>query len=185
MRPVRPVLLALLLLAGCRPPAQGDIYLAPRVPFRLCAPEAEPDFFANQEVDFLLPGGRREMLLAAVENKGGVLSLVVSTPLGQTLFTVRLQGGAATVDARVPLPGRLDPRLLPALVQFSLWPAEVLRAGLAPGLRLEQDGARRTLLRKDQVVWTVLREGQGPAYSAITLENPGMGITLRIRALEE
>lgn len=186
MRPARPVLLLLLLLlAGCRPPAGGDIYLAPRVPFRLCPPEAEPDFFATQEVDFLLPGGRREMLLAAVENKAGVLSLVVSTPMGQTLFTVRVQSGTATVDARVPLPGQLDPRLLPALVQFSLWPEQVLRAGLAPGLRLEQDGARRTLLRKDKVVWTVLREGEGPAYSGLTLKNPGLGITLRIRALEE
>ena len=155
------------------------------MPFRLCPPEAEPDFFATQQVEFTLPGGHRELLLAAVENKGGVLSMVASTPMGQTLFTIRVQSGTATVDARVPLPAQLDPRLLPALVQFSLWPEEVLRAGLAPGVRLEQDGARRTLLRKGKVVWTVLREGEGPAYAGLTLENPAQGVTLRIRSLEE
>jgi len=185
MRSARPVLLLLLLLlAGCRPPV-GTVYLARGVPFRLCPPEAEADFFATQEVDFTLPGGRRELLLAAVENRGGVLSMVVSTPMGQTLFTVRVQSGAAAVDARVPLPAQLDPRLLPALVQFALWPEPVLRAGLAPGIRLEQDGARRTLLRKDKVVWTVLREGEGPLYRGLTLESPDLGITLRIRALDE
>lgn len=186
MKPFRPLtLLILLLLPGCRRPDPADIFVAPGVPFRLCAPEAAPDFFVTQEVLFGFPGGRRETLLATVENRGGALNLVASTPMGQTLFVVQVRDGAVTVDARVPLPGRLDPRVLPALVQFALWPAEAVRAGLRPGLRLEEDGPRRTLLRKAQVVWTVTREGAGPPYLSLFLEQPGLGLTLRIRTLEE
>jgi hypothetical protein len=177
-------LLLLLLLSGCGRPTSADLYVAPGVPFRLCRPEAEPDFFATQEVRFGLPGGRRELIIMAIENRGGVLNLVASTPMGQTLFSVRARAGAVTVDARVPLPGSLDPRLLPALVQFALWPAEAVAAGLGPGLRFEQDGNRRSILRHGQVVWTVTREGEPPAFASLVLENPAQGVTLHIRTLE-
>ncbi len=187
MKPLGPplLLLCLLLLAGCRRPDPAQVRLAPRVSFRLCPPEAAPDFFANQEVVFGARGGHQEILLATIENRGGVLNLVASTPLGQTLFIVRVQSGTVTVDARVPLPDRLDPRLLPALVQFALWPAEAVRAGLDPGTRLEQDGPRRTLWRRGKVVWTVTREGEAPPFRSLLLEHPGLGLTLRIRTLDE
>jgi hypothetical protein len=179
------LLLLALLASGCRPPAADVVHLAPGTPFRLCPPEAAPDFFANQEVVFGTRAGRQEILLATIENRAGVLNLVASTPLGQTLFIVRVQSGAVTVDARVPLPDRLDPRLLPALVQFALWPAEAVRAGLDPGTRLEQDGPRRTLWRRGKVVWTVTREGEAPPFRSLLLEHPGLGLTLRIRTLDE
>ena len=186
MNLLRPLaLLILLLLPGCRRPDPADIFVAPGVPFRLCAPEAAPDFFVTQEVRFGLPGGRRETLLATVENRAGGLNLVASTPMGQTLFIVKVAGGAGAVDARVPLPGRLDPRVLPALVQFALWPVEAVRANLRPGIRLEEDGAKRTLLRNDKVVWTVAREGAEPPYTHLFLEHPGLGLSLDIRTLEE
>jgi hypothetical protein len=187
MRFPRPLLILLLplLLAGCRRPDPGAVQLARSVPFRLCPPQSAPDFFANQEVLFSGLGGSQETLLTAVENRAGALSLVASTPLGQTLFVVRVQSGAVTVDARAPLPGRFDPRMLPALVQFALWPLEAVRAGLGPGVTCAEDGARRTLLRKGQVVWRVTRTGPAPPFQSLLLENPGMGLTLRIRTLEE
>jgi hypothetical protein len=185
MRKPLTLLLLLFLFLGCRRPDSGAVQLAWGVPFRLCPPESAPDFFVNQEVLFSLPGGGRETLLAAVENRGGALSLVASSPLGQTLFIVRMKSGAVTVDARVPLPGRFDPRLLPALVQFALWPLEAVRTGLGPGGVCVDDGPRRTLLRKGKVVWTVLRVGPAPPYQTLVLEDPGMGVTLRIRTLDE
>ena len=132
--------LALLLplaLAGCRRPAAvraapkpAVVYVAPGVPFRLCPPESGPDLAVTQEVVFTFPDGRRETTLATLQNRGGVFDLVASTPLGQTLFVIRLQGGQALVDARIKVPGDLDPRVLPALVQVALWPAEAVRAAL-------------------------------------------------------
>jgi hypothetical protein len=171
MRAFRPLALLLpLLLAGCRGPADTGVHLAPGVTFRLCLPETGPDLFATQEMVMTFPGGRQETAIAAIENRGGVMSLVVSTPLGQTLFVVQDRGGAVTVDTRVPLPAGLDPRALAALVQFTLW----------PGLQLELDGARRTLLCRGRVVWTVNRKGE-----AMVLENPALGLTVRVRTLED
>jgi len=185
MRSPLTLLLLPLLIVGCRRPDPGAVRLARGVPFRLCPPESAPDFFADQEVLFSRPDGGRETLLTAVENRGGALSLVASTPLGQTLFIVRVQSGAVTVDARVPLPDRLDPKLLPALVQFALWPLEAVRAGLGADVTCVEDGARRTLLRQGRVVWSVSRTGTAPPFQSLLLENPGMGLTLRIRTLEE
>ena len=186
MKVPRPLtFLLLLLLAGCRPFGGGAIRLAPGVPFRLCPPEAAPDFFANQELSFSFADGRRETLLAALENRGGVLSLVASTPLGQTLFVVQVKAGVATVDARVPLPSRLDPRALPALVQFALWPVSAVRASLGPGLACTEDGARRSLLRRGRVVWSATRTGDTPPFQTLVLECPGLGLTVRIRTLDE
>jgi hypothetical protein len=178
-------LLLPLLLAGCRQPAATQVYVAPGVPFRLRPPEAGPEFYALQEVIFTLPGGRQETAVAAIENRGGVLSMVASTPVGQTLFSIRLQGSAVALDLRVGIPGDLDPRVLPALVEFALWPAAAVEKGLGPGIRFRDQGDLRELLRKDKVVWSVLREGDPPAYRRLTLENPALGLRVQIRTLEE
>jgi hypothetical protein len=179
------LLLPALLALGCRAPRTATVQVAPGVPFQLCLPEAGPDFFANQEVRFRFPGGRQETVMAAIENRGGRLNLVASSPMGQTLFVVRMKGAEVAVDTRIPIPGDLDPRVLPALVQFSLWPEEALRPALGQGIRLESDGARRTLLRKGRPVWTVLREGEAPPYRSLLLENPALGMSVQITTLED
>jgi hypothetical protein len=178
-------LLPVLLALSCRPPQTASVLVAPGVPFRLCRPETGPEFFANQEVRFSFPGGRQEVVMAAIENRGGRLNLVASSPMGQTLFEVRVQGSEARVDARIPIPGDLDPRVLPALVEFALWPEEALRPALGEGVRLEADGPRRALVRKGRPVWTVLREGEAPPYRTMLLENPALGMSVRIRTLED
>ena len=179
------LLLLPLLLAGCRAPETTTVQVAPGVPFRLCPPEAGPDFFANQEVVFQFPGGRQETVMAAIENRGGGLSLVASSAMGQTLFIVRVKGTAVTVDTRIPIPGDLDPRVLPALVEFTLWPVEALRAGLGAGIALTAEGDRRTLTRRGKVVWTVVREGAAPPFRSMVLDNPALGMSVRIRTLED
>jgi hypothetical protein len=161
------------------------VLVAPGVPFQLCPPEDGPDLFVTQEVVFHLPGGRRETALAVIENGGGTLNLVASTPMGQTLFVVRVHGTAATVDARVALPEGLDPRVLVALVEFALWPAEAVGRNLAAGIRFEQDGGRRTLLRNGKVVWTVTRDGEAPPYDRLMLLNPALGLGVDIRTVRE
>jgi hypothetical protein len=179
----RLLLLLPLLLAGCRGP---DVYLAPGVPFRILAAEEGPELFASQEVLFRLPDGRQETALAALENKGGRLSLVASTPMGQTLLVVTVTGSDAKADARIPIPGDLDPRTLAALVQLCLWPADAVRKGLTnPATSLEEAGATRTLLRKGKPVWIITREGEAPPYRRVVLENPSMRLRVQIRTLEE
>ena len=185
MRSAFRFLLPALLALACQAPQTATVQVAPGVPFRLCRPEAGPEFFANQEVQFRFPGGRQETVMAAIENRGGSLNLVASSPMGQTLFEVRVHGTEVRVDTRIPIPGDLDPRVLPALVEFALWPEEALRPGLGEGIRLEADGARRALLRKGRPVWTVVREGDAPPFRTLVLENPALGMSVRIRTLED
>jgi hypothetical protein len=173
-----------LLLPACGARSGPEVYLAPGVPFLLRPPEDGPELFATQEVLFRMPGDRQETALAALENHAGVLTLVASTPMGQTLLTVRLQGPASTVDARIPIPGDLDPRALAGLVQFSLWPAASLRRGLTdPATEIQEQDATRTLLKKGRIIWTATREGAAPPYREVLLANPALQLSVRIRTL--
>jgi hypothetical protein len=185
MKPPLALLFALALaLAGCRPPAD-QVRMAPGAAFRLCPPEQGPRLQVTQEVTFRLPDGRREVALAVVENGDRGLSLVASTPLGQTLYVVRMRGSQVAVDARMALPAGLDPRLFAALVQFCLWPEAAVRAGLGPGMRLVQAGPVRTLLRDDAVLWRVTRDGDAPPFRTLELESPSLGVSVQVRTLEQ
>lgn len=173
------------LLVGCRPPHATEVYLAPGVPFRFCPPQEAAPIFLTQEVVFRLPGGAEEIAQATLENRDGVFTMVASTPMGQTLFVVQVKGTGVTVDARIPIPGDLDPRVLPALVQFSIWPVEAVRRGLGPDTQLVEEGPRRSLVRKGKTVWVVTRTGEDWPPKNLLLENPGLHLSARIRTLDE
>ena len=98
----RAALVLIPLLLGCGSPENPEVYIAPGVPFRLCAPREGPDMFITQEVVFRLPGGGEETALAALENRNGHFNVVASTPMGQTLFTVQLPGRQGWRSGRPP-----------------------------------------------------------------------------------
>lgn len=184
----RPGLLCLAMLAGlfgCRPPASGPLYLDRGVPFALREPGAGPAFFSTQEVRFFMADGSQETLVTTVENDASRLSIVASTPMGQTLFTVQVQGGQVAVDKRIPLPQVFDPRLLPALIQLANWPLDEVRKGLDAGATLEETGGVRTLRRKGRISLTLQREGAAPPYSKVTLELPAASLRAVITTLED
>jgi hypothetical protein len=170
---------ALPLFVGCRAPGGPEVYLAPGIPFRLRPPREGPALFVTQEVVFRLPGGAEETAIAVLENRGGTFSVVASSPMGQTLFVVQVKGPDVTVDTRIPIPGDLDPRVLPGLVQLVLWPAAAVREGLGPGVELREEGTRRSLVRKGKTVWTADRNG-----ALLVLDNPGLHLRVQIRTLE-
>jgi len=178
-------LIGLLLAGGCKPPTDGPLWLGRGVPFVLRGPAEGPKFFASQEVLFHLPNGQEEQLVTSVENDGSRLSIVASTPMGLTLFTLQLQQGAVTLDKRVPLPRLFDPRLLPALIQLSDWPLEDLRKGLRPDATLEDEGQVRVLRRKGKTILTLKREGDAPPYRKTFLEIPSVSISAVITTLED
>lgn len=177
-RPLASVLCVAGLLVACRPP--DGVRLGWGSTFRLCAPASGPTLFETQAVEVRLHDGRVERMLTTVENGPERLSVVVSTLLGQTVFTATLEGGRTTVDTRLPLPGTLDPRLLLAAVQLAQWPADALRAGLDPSLTLREEGPTRTLLRKGAVLLVLRRSG-----TVVDLDLPTYGIQVRITPLEE
>jgi len=136
-------------------------------------------------VVFQLPGGREEILVASLENDADHMSIVASSPMGQTLFTLQLRQGTVTLDARVPLPKEFDPRLLPALIQFANWPLDDVRQGLEVDAHLQEENQVRTLSRKGRTVLTLRREGPAPPYRRIILEIPSASIRAVITTLED
>ena len=177
--------IGLLLLAGCRNPGSGPLMLGRGVPFVLRAPSDGPKLFSTQEVLFRLPGGQEELLVTSVENDRDHLSIVCSTPMGMTLFTLKLKDGVVTMDARVPLPKALDPRFLPALIQFSDWPLDDLRKGLPLDVSLDDEGSVRILRRKGKTILTLTREGAAPPYAKTVLAIPSASISAVITTLED
>jgi len=174
-----------LVLTGCRNPASGPLLLGRGVPFVLRAPAEGPKFFSTQEVRFQMPDGSEELLVTSVENDAEHMSIVASTPMGQTLFTIQLKQGTALIDQRIPLPKRFDPRLLPALVQLANWPLEDLRKGLEVSTTLEEIGEVRELRRKGRIVLTLRREGQPPCFKKVTMDIPAVSLRATITTLED
>lgn len=174
---MRLALLLALVLTGCA--------FKPSLPYTLQPAATGPAYFANQEVVFRRPGASPERLLITVENDGRRLAIVASSPMGQTLFVLKVEGGPAVLDARVPLPASFDPNLLPALIQLSDWPLEEARKGLAPGMELREAGPLRTLLRKGRPLLTLDRQGPAPPYRTIELRVPPMDLEATITTLDD
>ncbi len=174
-----------LCLGGCRNPSSGPLLLGRGVPFVLRSPSEGPKLFVTQEVLFNLPGDREERLVTTLENDADHLSIVASSPMGQTLFTLQLKQGSFMLDARVPLPKEFDPRLLPALIQLANWPLEDLRKGLQADATLQEEDQVRSLRRKGRTILTLQREGPLPPYRRIILELPSASIRAVITTLEE
>jgi hypothetical protein len=136
-------------------------------------------------VVFRLPGGRSERFLTTVENDGRRLSVVASSPMGQTLFILRTDGGPVELDARVPLPAEFDPVLLPTLIQLTDWPLEEARRGLPRGAELREEGPRRTLYRNAKPLLVIDREGDAPPYRHVSIRIPPVGLEAEITTLDD
>ena len=72
--------------------------------------------------------------------------------------------------------GRLDPTLLPALIQIALWPAASVREGLSAELGMLSSDNRRQIYRRasreQQTVIDITWEGDLP-YHRLRIEAPG------------
>jgi hypothetical protein len=170
-------LLFCLLACACRPSLS--------LPFELRPPGTGPAFFATQAVTFHLPMGRTEEVVTTVENGPESMAVVATSPMGLTLFVLKLKDGAVALDARVPLPKEFDPKLLPTLIQLSEWPLAEATKGLDPGLTLTEEGAVRTLSRKGRPFLTLTRTGGGPPFRNVVLDCPPMGLQVDIKTLED
>ena len=109
-------------------------------------------FDLQQKVESTLQG-RRETLIVEFESDAKGLRFAGLTPFGQKLLQVSYDNHVATAQT---LPdARLSPTMLLALLQMALWPADSVRRGLAPTLRLEEDARQRRVLRADRLLLSI------------------------------
>jgi hypothetical protein len=52
-------------------------------------------------------------------------------------------------------------------------------------VELQAEGPRRALVRAGRPVWTVVRTGEAPPFQTLELDNPALGLSVRIRTLED
>lgn len=150
------------------------------LPYDLRPAGAGPRGLRTQEVLVHLPGGEEQRFLTTVENDGRRLTLVASTPVGQTLFVLRVEDGKVDADLRVPLPRTFDPTLLPALVQVCDWPLEEARRGLPRRAELREEGGHRTLFLRGKPILEIQRQ-----EGRTRLEFPGRGLVIDLTPLDD
>jgi len=178
-----PATLLTALLAACQPAPPGCARLPGEGSY--CLQNAAGPTFSTLQQSILTAGKHRLTLLTRIENDGRGLRFAGMTPLGQTLLAVSWENGVLQAELPSALASRLDPALLPALLQIALWPASEVRAGLSPELELIEEAQRRRLRRKDSGddILDISWEGNLP-YQRLRIVAPA-GFAIDARAIEE
>lgn len=111
-----------------------------------------PAFVLQQKADFNF-GGQRQTLILSIESGADGIRLAGLTPFGHKVLELNYDNRIASVSAQQDR--RLSPELLIALLQITLWPADVVRNGLDPTPGLEDNKDIRQLLREGKPVMTI------------------------------
>ncbi len=187
MRMIRPlaVLAAAAALAACVAPVPPGCAALPGGG-RYCLQRSDTvaQFAVTQEVH-VGAGGRDDMLIASVEADAAGLRFAGLTPLGQKILVVAYDNREVHAELAPGVDKRLDPALLLALLQLALWPEPAVAAGLAPPLRLGEQGTRREVRDGDRVLLAIERKGEPPACRHLDIDVKDLGLTLRIDTLPD
>lgn len=139
-------------------------------------------FNAQQKIDIRFRD-RRDTLIAEVEVDQSGMHLVALTPFGQTLlqanFDNRVASATKTPDER------LNPTLLIALLQLSLWPAESVQKGLQLPLTLIDEPGRRLIADGEETLLSIEYTGNMPPYRRLRLTIPAADLEIDIETLPE
>jgi uncharacterized protein DUF3261 len=124
--------------------------------------------------------GRRDELDAALEIDPERVDLV-GLVLGQRVLALHYDGRNLETWRHPMLTEKLRGEDVLEDLQLTLWPAEEIRAVLPSDWRIEENGARRTILEKDVAV-TVIEYSTQPRWSGtVELQNLRFHYRLTIR----
>ena len=189
--------LAAVLLAGCaagpptRPVPLAALRPSPRAPCAAVPPKATVqlpalrlapaalghELAAQQKLHFTFGAHERD-LDALLEVDAQQVRLAVQA-MGQSGVTLRWDGQSLQEQRAPWLPPSVRGERVLDDLQFTLWPADAVRAALPGGWMLFDDGVQRRLSR-DGVDWLVMeRTGEG----SYRLDNPAEGYSLSIESL--
>ena len=177
-----PALLFLALLASCAlnrcPTLPGG------VSYCLQSPASGPSFSAVQQV-VIGEGGQQETLLAYIENNPQRLALVGLSPLGQTVLRVTWDGEQIVASGPPGMGPPVNPAVLVAVLQFGLWPADAVRAGL-PENAVWKDGATNGQLScQGKSLLTLHRTGQAAPYDTLSVTLQPAELLINMHTLTE
>ena len=148
----------------------------------LQATSAPGPFAVRQTVEASFRG-RQATMIVAIENDADGLRVIGLTPFGQKLLQISYDN--RQVSAATLPDGRLDPTLLVALLQITLWPADAVRAGLTSPLKLEEDDGQRRVLNAGQVILSIRFSTDEAPWRRMHLSEHALALELEIETLPE
>ena len=124
--------------------------------------------------------GRRETMIVEFEADAQGMRFVGLTPFGQKLLQIDYDNQVARAQT---LPdARLSPTALLALLQLAQWPADSVRRGLAPALRLEEGVHQRRVLLAGRLLLSIDYIG-APTQRRLHVSVPSLPLELDISPL--
>jgi hypothetical protein len=171
------ILTALIAITGCaeRDPRCASLPGGGR--YCLQPTTALAPFDAQQKIEVFV-NGHRETLIVEIESDANGLRCVGLTPFGVKLMEVSYDNYSAKLAT--PTDSRLDPALLVALLQLSLWPTNIVRSGLSAALILEETDNGRRILSGDNTLLMITSAGMKLPYQHIHLTIPSMSLELDV-----
>ncbi|RJX30790.1 MAG: DUF3261 domain-containing protein [Oxalobacter sp.] len=178
---IQTIAIAFLLLSCMGKPENGCVTLPDKGIYCLQPTTTVPTFEASQYVEVTYKG-RKENLLAEIESSSSGLHFVGLTPLGHKLLHINYNNREAR--AFTTPNKQLDPGLMVALVQLTLWPADAVRKGLKGNLTLEETHEYRRLLKGRKTVIAIRRFGSQLPYDRLQISIPSAELALDIKTLD-
>lgn len=182
MKLLLPLLLA-LMLSACANPPNGCTRLSAEG-WYCPAFVSWPEFSTEQATTVRFRGQAMQLLTRVQSDRDGV-RLVTLSPLGQTLINAAWQQGKLSVELPPGLAGKVDPRLIPALLEVALAPCETVRAGLGGGLSLKDSEGRRSISSSRGEVILINWRGTALPYEALRIDVPGLGLSIDSHTIEQ
>jgi hypothetical protein len=182
MKHLLAALLALTLGACATPPA-GCLRLAPDGWY--CPAFAAWATFETEQATTVRFRGQSIQLLTRIRSDGDSVQLVSISPLGQTLISASWRQGQLSADLPPGLNGRIDPALLPGLLELALAPADMVRPRLGGNLSLDEGEGHRKLLsgrgKEIEINW----RGSALPYESLKIDIPPLGLVIDSQVIEE
>ena len=135
---------------------------------------------AQQRVQARL-GGHRRVFDAAVEVNRQGLQVVLLTPLGQRVASLRYNGRVLRFEKGAAAPDSFPPAMMLEAMQMIYWPAAVLngRAG-AGGWRIEEQRRRRVVFYAERAVAELRYSTDEPWQGRVEMVNYPHGYSLTV-----
>lgn len=186
------VLLTILLTTGCTTPFDHRCARLPTGGKYCLQPTTALTAFDGQQLVEATYKGQKETLVVEMEVDATGLRFAGLTPLGHKVLHItynNLEAQALTTPNK-----RLDPVLMVALLQLTLWPADAVRQGLKAPLKLEEARLEKTQIEEahdlrrivngSHTVLTIRRFGTLPPYQRLQMTIPSVELGLDIKTLD-
>ena len=182
MKTVSAIILGAIVMTACAQQKLGCATLPSGGQYCLQATSAIQPFEAQQKVEASI-NGRHETLITEIDVNSNEMNFVGLTPFGQKVVHVRYDNQMVVAET---LPDkRLNPTLILAMLQLSLWPADSVRAGLSKSLTLDESVNKRSIHANKKVIMQVDYVDDSTRYQALKVTLPTVDVKLDIISLPE